>query len=215
MRLASKRAAKAATPPSLELIKQYTPLVKKIVGGFLRSLPRNVLRDDLIGAGMAGLWDAIHRNAGGPGEQFEWYLRVRIKGAILDELRAQDWLTRRARARAAETAGTEAWIPPPAVVRFDELSEADQNRALRADSSSDALVGEKEQLEKIHRCIEAMPRREKLILTQRYLKGRRLKDIAKTMKISVPRVSQLHSRAVSMLRTAVTGAPPSWRKRKK
>jgi len=42
---------------------------------------------------------------------FEWYVRVRIRGAILDELRAQDWLPRRARAAAEANAGTDAYVP--------------------------------------------------------------------------------------------------------
>src|SRR5262245_35760986 len=56
------KRAPAATRPKRDdprvarLIKEYTPLVHKIVGGFQRRLPRNVLREDLVAAGMVGLW---------------------------------------------------------------------------------------------------------------------------------------------------------------
>src|SRR4051812_1285862 len=135
---AAARAKKSRGPDRLliqQLLAQYEPLVRKIAGGFKRKLPRNVLREDLIAAGMGGLWDAIRRNPDGPTASFEWYVRVRVRGAILDELRAQDWLPRRARARANEASGTDAYVPPPAVVRFDEISEWEQNRALTYASS--------------------------------------------------------------------------------
>src|SRR6187401_1106368 len=80
------------------LITKYSSLVRQIAGGFQRKLPRNVLRDDLIAAGMSGLWDAVRKHGHEQTENFDWYVRVRIRGAILDELRAQDWLPRRARA---------------------------------------------------------------------------------------------------------------------
>src|SRR5690606_34900002 len=105
-----------------QMLSTYTPLVRQIAGGFQRRLPRNVLREDLIAAGMSGLWDAIRRHTDRPTESFEWYVRVRIRGAILDELRAQDWLPRRARAAAAEAVDQGATRAiAPAVVRFDDV----------------------------------------------------------------------------------------------
>src|SRR5687767_13154468 len=62
-----------------ELLKLYTPVVQKIVGGFQRKLPRNVLREDLMAAGMIGLWDAIQRHGEQADEGFEWYVRVRVR----------------------------------------------------------------------------------------------------------------------------------------
>jgi len=67
-----------------ELLARYAPIVLQIAGGFQRRLPRNVLRDDLVAAGMGGLWDAIRKHGRERGESFDWYVRVRIRGAILD-----------------------------------------------------------------------------------------------------------------------------------
>src|SRR5437870_4851036 len=80
---------RAATSLEAELIRRYVPVVQQIVGGFQRRLPRSVLRDDLVAAGMCGLWDAIRKHGQNRSERFDWYVRVRIRGAILDELRAQ------------------------------------------------------------------------------------------------------------------------------
>src|SRR5688572_5313788 len=101
---AESKPAKPNDDQPSQLIAKYTGLVRQIAGGFQRKLPRNVLRDDLIAAGMSGLWDAVRKHGHEQTENFDWYVRVRIRGAILDELRAQDWLPRRARAAAAEAA---------------------------------------------------------------------------------------------------------------
>jgi RNA polymerase sigma factor FliA len=191
---------------SAELLLQYEPLVRKIAGGFQRKLPRNVLREDLIAAGMSGLWDAIRRHPDGPSESFEWYVRVRIRGAILDELRAQDWLPRRARAAAEAASGTDAYIPPPAVVRFDDVSEWEQNRCLADASSSEAAVAAKFAQETLAKAVEQLPERERHIVSQHYFRGVKFKDLGAELGVSEPRISQLHSRAIQRLKVIIKSA---------
>ena len=86
--------------PTREELTSYMPLVHQVVARLLRKLPPNVLRDDLVGAGAFGLIDALRKSTD-RGPAFEWYARIRIRGAVVDELRTQDWLTRRARTRVA------------------------------------------------------------------------------------------------------------------
>jgi RNA polymerase sigma factor FliA len=191
---------------SAQLLLQYEPLVRKIAGGFQRKLPRNVLREDLIAAGMSGLWDAIRRHPDGPGESFEWYVRVRIRGAILDELRAQDWLPRRARAAAEAASGTDAYVPPPAVVRFDDVSEWEQNRCLADASSSEAAVAAKFAQETLAKAVEQLPERERHIVSQHYFRGVKFKDLGVELGVSEPRISQLHSRAIQRLKAIIKSA---------
>jgi RNA polymerase sigma factor FliA len=191
---------------SAELLQQYEPLVRKIAGGFQRKLPRNVLREDLIAAGMSGLWDAIRRHPDGPSESFEWYVRVRIRGAILDELRAQDWLPRRARAAAEAASGTDAYVPPPAVVRFDDVSEWEQNRCLADASSSEAAVAAKFAQETLAKAVEQLPERERHIVSQHYFRGVKFKDLGVELGVSEPRISQLHSRAIQRLKLIIKSA---------
>jgi RNA polymerase sigma factor for flagellar operon FliA len=191
---------------SAELLQQYEPLVRKIAGGFQRKLPRNVLREDLIAAGMSGLWDAIRRHPDGPSESFEWYVRVRIRGAILDELRAQDWLPRRARAAAEAASGTDAYIPPPAVVRFDDVSEWEQNRCLADASSSEAAVAAKFAQETLAKAVDQLPERERHIVSQHYFRGVKFKDLGVELGVSEPRISQLHSRAIQRLKAIIKSA---------
>ncbi|HEX9092535.1 MAG TPA: sigma-70 family RNA polymerase sigma factor, partial [Coriobacteriia bacterium] len=84
------------------LILNYAPLVKYVAGRLSANLPQNVDNADLISYGIFGLIDAIEKFEPGRGIKFETYAIARIKGAIIDELRAMDWVPRSVRSRARE-----------------------------------------------------------------------------------------------------------------
>ena len=198
-----KRKARSERVPQdprvAQLITEYTPLVHKIVGGFQRRLPRNVLREDLIAAGMVGLWDAIRRHGETPDQGFEWYVRVRVRGAILDELRAQDWLSRRARAAVA-AAGDSL---PPRVVRLDDVGEWEQNKCLATDCATDSELDRQATQASLARAVDALPERERMIVAEHYYNQVKFKSLGERLGVSEPRISQLHSRAMQRLRTLV------------
>jgi RNA polymerase sigma factor for flagellar operon FliA len=76
------------------LIKQYSPLVRRLAHQMIAKLPANVELDDLIQVGLIGLTDALSRFDVGQGVQFETFATQRIRGAMLDELRGGDWMSR-------------------------------------------------------------------------------------------------------------------------
>jgi RNA polymerase sigma factor FliA len=80
----------------------YSPLVKYVAGRMSSGLPAHVEEADLISYGLLGLIDAIERFDLEREIKFETYAIARIKGAIVDELRAQDWVPRSVRARARD-----------------------------------------------------------------------------------------------------------------
>lgn len=88
------------------LILHYSPLVKYVAGRVAAGLPSSVDQSDLVSYGVIGLMDAIEKFDPERQIKFETYGIARIRGAILDELRAIDWVPRsvRARARAADRA---------------------------------------------------------------------------------------------------------------
>ncbi|HUR72789.1 MAG TPA: RNA polymerase sigma factor WhiG [Sporichthya sp.] len=88
------------------LILHYTPLVSHVAGRVGIGLPSNVEVGDCASYGMFGLIDAIEKYDPNRGVRFEPYAMSRIRGAILDELRALDWIPRsvRAKARSVERA---------------------------------------------------------------------------------------------------------------
>ena len=79
------------------LIRQYVPLVQRLAHHMIAKLPANVELDDLIQVGMIGLADALSRYEASQGVQFETFATQRIRGAMLDELREGDWLSRGSR----------------------------------------------------------------------------------------------------------------------
>ena len=88
------------------LIRQHVPLVRRLAHHMIAKLPPNIELDDLIQVGMIGLSDALSRFDAGQGVQFETFATQRIRGAMLDELRGSDWMSRgdRRQQRAIETA---------------------------------------------------------------------------------------------------------------
>ena len=84
----------AGSPLENELVEQYLPLVKTVVGRLAMSLPSHVNSDDLYSAGLVGLLNAIRRFNIKSGSSFESYARVRIRGSVFDELRRLDWVPR-------------------------------------------------------------------------------------------------------------------------
>jgi RNA polymerase sigma factor for flagellar operon FliA len=79
------------------LIKQYQPLVRKLAHYMMAKLPPSVEVDDLIQVGLIGLADALSRYEAAQGVQFETFATQRIRGAMLDELRGNDWMSRGSR----------------------------------------------------------------------------------------------------------------------
>ncbi|MGZ5317733.1 MAG: RNA polymerase sigma factor WhiG [Actinomycetota bacterium] len=85
-----------------KLILHYAPLVKYVASRVATGLPSSVEQADLVSYGMFGLIDALGKFEPGRGNKFETYAIPRIKGAIIDELRAMDWVPRSIRFKARE-----------------------------------------------------------------------------------------------------------------
>ena len=83
-----------------EIILEYAPLVKYIAQKISSRLPPNIELDDMISCGVIGLMDAIEKFDPTRDNKFKTYAEFRIRGAILDELRSQDWVPRSVREKA-------------------------------------------------------------------------------------------------------------------
>jgi RNA polymerase sigma factor for flagellar operon FliA len=84
-----------------DLIMQYYPMVRRISYRMARRLPRHVDVEDLVNIGMLGLIDAVDRFEPGRAPSFAAYARIRVQGAIVDEMRKNDWVPRSVRDRAS------------------------------------------------------------------------------------------------------------------
>ena len=199
---ASRSIAHVQTLPTREELAIFMPLVHQVVGRVLRKLPPNVLREDLVAAGAFGLIDAL-RKSPDRGPAFEWYARIRIRGAVVDELRSQDWLTRRARTRVAK-AQALGEASGAAVVGFDDLPEAQAQAFV-----DESMATPHEQVERrmdraaLEVAVGQLPEREANIVSWHYFEGIPFKTIAVRLGVSEPRVSQLHARAMGRLRASL------------
>src|SRR4029453_13979819 len=94
--------ATASAEARERLILHYAPLVKYVASRVATGLPASVEQADLVSYGMFGLIDALEKFEPARGNKFETYAIPRIKGAIIDELRAMDWVPRSVRFKARQ-----------------------------------------------------------------------------------------------------------------
>lgn len=136
------------------LVLHYAPLVKYVAGRIGTGLPAHVEVSDLIQSGVFGLVDAIEKFEPERGLKFETYAMQRIRGAILDDLRAQDWVPRsvRSRARDVERAmerlearfqrtATDAELAAELEVSTDELRDLLAQLQMTSVVALDDLIG--------------------------------------------------------------------------
>lgn len=90
-----------------DLVRQHLPVVGYLVSEILGRVPQHVQRDDLVSAGQLALVKAARAYDASTGVPFGHYARTRIRGALVDELRAADWATRSVRSRARSMARAE------------------------------------------------------------------------------------------------------------
>lgn len=175
------------------LIERYTPTAKRIAGYYKRRVPRSVLMEDLTAAAMGGLWDAI-RLQPDVGEGFQWYVVVRIKGAVLDELRAQDWLPRRFRSSLKDGKTAPVRIAVEEMTREHLTSTSDVDDEAQRGTWARILIESMD---------DVLSHREKRVVFGHYFRGEKFRDMGKELGVSEPRVSQIHAVAIEKLRDVV------------
>lgn len=131
------------------LVLHYMPLVQAIARTMSRSLPASVEVDDLVSFGMFGLFDAVAKFDPARHVRFASYASTRVRGAIVDELRAADWLPRSVRSQARQIAAVvdaahSAGLPVPSAEQIAAQVDLDaksvhQVRALVAQGNVRSL----------------------------------------------------------------------------
>ncbi|MDF2565063.1 MAG: polymerase, sigma 28 subunit, FliA/WhiG [Massilibacillus sp.] len=212
-----------------KLVHVYLSLVNIIAGRIAISLPAYVDRDDLISCGFFGLLDAIERYEPTRGNKFETYAGVRIRGAILDSLRAKDWLpvSLRQKIRKYEhvvseleanfgRAATDQEIADKLGVSVNDLSvllnqlnvatvipleEYVKSEPVRGTTVSPSdNIEHKELQDSLAKAIDKLPEKERLVVSLYYYDELTLKEISLILKLSEARISQLHTKAVFRMR---------------
>ncbi len=189
--------------PDEKLIRDHMPLVKIVARRLSKRLPPSVAHDDLVGAGALGLIDSVIRRKGDDKNSFACYTRIRIRGAIFDELRSHDWLPRRSRAADRNTAEGEPY--PVAIIHFEDLPPGSDRTPADKSGGGDPLkeLTRKRAATQLKQELCQLPKRHRLVLHLHYFKGMRLKEIGRLLGVSEARISQIHHRALHQLRPKV------------
>lgn len=221
-----------------DLVERYAGLVKRIAYHLSGRLPDTVQLDDLMQAGMVGLLEAAQKFDDRNTASFETFAGIRIRGAMLDEVRRHDWTPRSVHRWTREISEAmhriEGREGRPAtdeeVAEELELSLEEYHRALQdtkghkllslneAEDEDDPMIerlpsneaGVLDGLENsdLKHCvadaIRELPEREQLVLALYYDEQLNLREIGAVLGVSESRVSQIHSQAVTRIRSQLT-----------
>ena len=211
------------------LVRAHLPLVKRIAQQLLVRLPEHIEMDDLIQVGLIGLLKASDDHQADSGAQFSTYAAIRIRGAMLDELRSRDWLPRSVQrdlgrvAAAIERAEQRVGRPATDQEIADQLEmDLDSYQQLSGELAC-ARIGQLEELdvptevdattntvfdsarrEAVVEAIGRLPEKEGMMLSLYYTEVLNLKEIGMVLNVSESRVSQIHGQAVARLRSKLT-----------
>jgi RNA polymerase sigma factor for flagellar operon FliA len=202
--------AEPATPTA-EDISAHMHLVHRIAAYFARRLPKSVQREDLVAAGTLGLFYALRSSEHTCPEMFASYARIRIRGAIVDELRRNDWAPRRRKVRNDAAPGGAQVIPlvpvRPAAIQVIGFDDLPPTTTFQDEGDSPFVeVEAKFESNSLREAVAMLPEREREIIRMRYFDGSSSKAIAQKLQLSEARVSQLHARATGRLREILSGA---------
>lgn len=225
------RAYKASDDLELRnrLVLQYSPLVKYVAGRVRAGLPPNIDQADLVSEGVIGLMDAIEKFEPERGLQFQTYAVPRIRGAIIDGVRATDWVPRsvRSRTRDLEQARTrlehrlsrtptEEELAADLSLTVSELRAAAARPSYIGHVSADELeemseladlapgfaeaLEDEETRRMLMSAVHELPERDRIIIALYFFEGLTLGEIGLVLGVTESRVSQLRSRATRALR---------------
>jgi RNA polymerase sigma factor for flagellar operon FliA len=147
--------------------------------------------DDLASAAVLGLIDAVDRFEPGRGVPFEAYASLRIRGAIIDELR-----------RTGERSRSDAG-DAPRMLSLDGLVEEDWMAFLATDDGVDARFDAEDLRRRVEGALGSLPPRQREVLARYYSESLTLREAGARMGISEARACQLHGRAIFNLRRAL------------
>lgn len=212
-----------------EWMLAYMPLVRRTVRGLSSHAGTVMDRADMEQVGLVGLLEALRRY-GTPDAGFESYAALRIRGAILDELRRQDWRPRAARQgahrlRAAERALRRQLGRDPGRAELcqalgigdEEYEQLLYDDCAREFASFDALLAEGADVagqqpgperraidaSSVKRALLALDEREQKVIQLYYQFGLNLEEIAQVLDLTAARVCQINKRALAKMRAVL------------
>jgi RNA polymerase sigma factor FliA len=225
-----------------EFVLQYAPLVKNVVSRVTAKLPIHAMdKEEMVNVGIIGLMSAIEKFDEKRNVKFESYACFRIRGAVLDELRARDWVPRSTRDKDSKleeafsslkkSLGRQPREEEVAMYLGISLEEyyrlLDKAQSVLLISSEDLppdyldncrqssvlelmehgnplhLLSSAELRNQLKQGIDALPPKERLVLSLYYYDELTMNEIGRVMELTESRVCQLHSQAIIRLRALI------------
>ncbi|HZR83131.1 MAG TPA: FliA/WhiG family RNA polymerase sigma factor [Candidatus Binatia bacterium] len=225
-----------------EDISAYLPLVRQVVQQIQGALPASIEHDEVMSWGVDGLLDAFKKFDPGKATHFQTYARIRIRGAILDQLRSLDWVSRTVRQKAnhlvrssqqlehqlgrqashdelacamglkiGELHDLMTEVGDLAMVSLEDVAFGRNNERLGFEEFIAASTGDpmaallaREQATAVAAAIEQLPEKERMVMPLYYHGELTMKEVGARLGITESRVSQLHTQAISRLRSMLS-----------
>ncbi len=218
------------------LVTANLPLVGYHVSELLGRVPAYVSRDDLVSAGSLALVLAAQAYDAETGVPFARYAALRIRGALLDELRSMDWVSRgaRQRARRVSTTSDELTSKLGRTPTRQELADAmgasvadidaargDADRRILsieaydsaiADTVSEPSIGPEEnvlvneKMQHLHAAVKALPERLRYVVEQLFFHDRPVVELAEELGVTQSRISQLRTEALALMKDGINSS---------
>jgi RNA polymerase sigma factor for flagellar operon FliA len=221
------REFRSTADPALRnrLVLQYAPLVKYVAGRLRTRMPDTVEQDDLVSDGVLGLMDAIERFEPARGLSFQTFAVPRIRGSIIDGMRAMDFVPRSVRdklravqrahvtleerlGRAPEDTEVARELGIPVQQLRDLTRQANSSHANLDDfdladelsSAADHQLEQGDVKASLMRVVDQLGERDQVIIALYYFEGLTLAEIGQVLGVTESRISQVHRRATTTLR---------------
>jgi len=215
-----------------ELVTTHAPLVKRIAYHLLAKLPDTVLVEDLIQSGMLGLLEASNNYSDSHGASFTTYAGIRIRGAMLDDVRRTDWTPRSVHRKARQITqimqqieqktgrdARDTEIASLLEITIDEyhkilldstccrLFSTDEVEGGTDPSSTENILeslSEDDFRKRLIEAIDSLPERERMVVSLYYDNELNLKEIGKILNVSESRACQINNQAMLRLKARLS-----------
>ena len=218
------------------LVTANLPLVGYHVSELLGRVPSYVSRDDLASAGSLALVLAAQAYDADTGVPFARYAALRIRGALLDELRSMDWVSRgaRQRARRVSTAADELTSKLGRTPTREELASSlgtgvaevdaargDAERRILSIEAFDSAIADtvsepgmgpeesllvNEKMQHLHAAVKALPERLRYVVEQLFFHDRPVVELAEELGVTQSRISQLRTEALALMKDGINAS---------
>lgn len=215
------------------LVLHYSPLVKFVAGRVRSGLPSSVDQNDLVSDGVIGLLDALEKFQPERGLQFQTYAVSRIRGAIVDGLRASDWVPRSVREKIRDIDAAQARlerslgrVPSDPEVAAELGISVPELRKIYGQTANTSVVSFETTVDEedtprattdlpgidddippgFLSAVRELPERDQIVVALYYWERLTLAEIGQVLGVTESRVSQLHSRATMSLRRKLLDA---------